>query len=272
MGPRISGRESVIVTFTVKPATKKISILLFKKSNKKLFSTVELTKDFSVGRVYSVQISGVAVDELCYLLKEDNESYVDPYATAIVGRDAWGDIAGREKHQYKIYSSIAHIEKDWKDTKVVVEPSDMVFYKLHLRGFTAGWGMSEAKVGSYKGLTSKLSYLKKLGVTSIELMPLYDFEELILENKTNISPKGKVTNTGNMAIIAGGLSIIIDVVHKLLRMLLVAYSGVIVFLYILAGILSVFALFACVKNGLKNKQITLDAYITGISFVTLILI
>ena len=49
-------------------------------------------------------------------------------------------------------------------------------YKLHMRGFTAGNGMSEAKIGSYKGLLSKLPYFKKLGITSIEIMPVYDFE------------------------------------------------------------------------------------------------
>ena len=194
-GPRISGRDAVTFTFAVKPSAEKISILLYNKSTFKQLSLIELSKDYSVGTVYSVRVSGINPDEICYLLKEDRKTYVDPYATAIAGRDKWADVEGRTKQQFKVYSGISHIEKDWKDTKVEIAPTDMVLYKLHLRGFTAGFGMSESKIGTYKGLISKLSYLKKLGITSLEIMPLYDFEELFLETKTVISPKGKMTET-----------------------------------------------------------------------------
>ena len=192
-GPRISGRENVTFTFSVEPSSQKISIIIFDKSTKKQLSAIELSKDYAVGRVYSVQVSGINPDRICYLLKEDDKTYVDPYATAIVGRDKWSDIEGRSKQEFVVYSGVSHIEKDWKDVKVSIAPSDMVLYKLHLRGFTAGFGMSEAKIGSYKGLISKLSYLSKMGITSIEFMPLYDFEELFLELKSSISSKGKIS-------------------------------------------------------------------------------
>ena len=81
-----------------------------------------------------------------------------------------------------------------------------------------------------------------------------------------------VINTGNMAIIASSLSIVIDVLHKLLRMVLYAYSGLIIFMYIISGALCVFALIACIKNAFKYKQISIDAYFTGISFIMLILV
>ena len=81
-----------------------------------------------------------------------------------------------------------------------------------------------------------------------------------------------VINTGNIAIIASGLSIVLDVLHKLLRMTVYAYGGLIIFLYIVSGVFSVFALLACIKNAFKYKQISIDAYFTGISFIMLILI
>ena len=192
-GPRVSKKNSVVFTVAIKPATEKAAILLFDKKNKKLLSEVELTSEYSVGLVYSIEISDIDVDKVCYLIKEDDKTYLDPYSTVIVGRDKWADVKNRQAYKFQVYSGIAHIERDWKDTSVYVEPSDMVFYKLHMRGFTAGFGMAASKVGNYKGVLSKLSYLKDLGITSIELMPLYDFEELFLDNKMNISPKGKVT-------------------------------------------------------------------------------
>lgn len=192
-GPRICGRESVIFTFIAAPASNKVSILIFDKSTFKQLNSIELTSDYAVGRVYSVQISGINPDKICYLLKEEKEAYVDPYSTEIVGRDKWADVEARKKHQYQVFSGISHIEKDWKDTKVEISPMDMMMYKLHMRGFTAGFNMAESKVGNYKGLLSKLSYLKKMGITTIEIMPIYDFEELFLETKSSISPKGKIT-------------------------------------------------------------------------------
>ena len=92
------------------------------------------------------------------------------------------------------------------------------------------------------------------------------------ENDKQKKERNWVINTGNMAIIASSLSIVIDVIHKLLRMILYAYSGLIIFMYIISGILSVFALIACIKNAFKYKQISIDAYFTGISFIMLILI
>ena len=194
-GPRAYKDNAVVFTVAIKPSTDKASILLFDKKTKKLVSEVELTEEYAIGCVYSVELSDVDIDNICYLIKEDDNSYIDPYATAIVGRDKWADVAGREADSFKLYSGISHIEKPWKDTKIVIEPSDMVLYKLHMRGFTAGMGMTAGKLGNYKGLLSKLSYLKSLGITSIELMPIYDFEELFLDKKLNISPKGKVTET-----------------------------------------------------------------------------
>lgn len=81
-----------------------------------------------------------------------------------------------------------------------------------------------------------------------------------------------IINTGNIAIIASSLAIVIDVINKLIRMLLIVSNGLIVFMYIIAGILTTFALIACIKNGFKAKEFTIDAYFTGVAFVLLILI
>ena len=194
-GPRVYKNDAVVFTVAIKPGTEKAWILLFDKKTKKSISEIELTEDFAIGNVYSVELSDINVDDICYLIKEDDSAYIDPYATAIVGRDKWADIHGRESKKFHVYSGISHIEKDWKDTTVSIEPCDMILYKLHMRGFTAGMGLSTGKVGNYEGLLSKLSYIKALGVTSVEMMPLYDFEELNLEKRMSISPKGKVSES-----------------------------------------------------------------------------
>lgn len=192
-GPRIGKKNSIIITLSIKANTEKAGIVLFDKSSKKKLDEIILTDDYAIGRVYSVEISDIDIEKLCYLIKEDDQLYVDPYSTVICGRDKWGDENGRKASEYKVYSGIGNLEKPWKDYEVYIEPKDMVMYKLHMRGFTAGMGMSSSRVGTYKGLLSKLGYLKELGITSVEIMPVYDFEELFLERKMSISPKGKIT-------------------------------------------------------------------------------
>jgi len=190
-GPRIS-KNGIIFTLSIKATTENAAIIIFDKKTKKQLFEVALRSEYAIGLVYSVEITEIDADKICYLIKEDDNCYVDPYATAIVGRDKWADTKLREEKQFNVYSGISHIEEDWEDSPVNIQPMDMVFYKIHMRGFTAGMGLSDSKV-NYKGILSKIPYIKDLGITSLEIMPVYDFEELFLNKKINISPKGKIT-------------------------------------------------------------------------------
>lgn len=79
-------------------------------------------------------------------------------------------------------------------------------------------------------------------------------------------------NSGNIAVISSSLALLLSTVNKLLRMLVLVSAGLVIFLYIVSALLSFFALFSCIKNSFKNKQITIDAYLCGISLLVLILI
>jgi len=79
-------------------------------------------------------------------------------------------------------------------------------------------------------------------------------------------------NSGNLAIISSSLSLVLSAVNKLLRMLVLISGGLIIFLYIISALLSFFALFNCIKFAMKEKQITVDSYLCGISILVLILI
>jgi Alpha amylase, catalytic domain len=59
------------------------------------------------------------------------------------------------------------------------DPTARVIYELHVRGFTRGEtsGVSEARRGTFVGLVEKIPYLKELGVTAVELMPVFQFDE-----------------------------------------------------------------------------------------------
>lgn len=69
---------------------------------------------------------------------------------------------------------------DWEDDQPPNHPySKSVIYELHVKGFTKhpSSGLSESEMGTYSGLTDKIPYLKDLGVTAVELMPVFQFDE-----------------------------------------------------------------------------------------------
>ena len=67
---------------------------------------------------------------------------------------------------------------DWHGDKSPLHFSDAIIYELHVRGFTASRssGIAEPVRGTYAGLIEKIPYLKELGVTIVELMPVHQFD------------------------------------------------------------------------------------------------
>ena len=64
---------------------------------------------------------------------------------------------------------------DWSGDRSPHHESDAIIYELHVRGFTknANSGVDPSRAGTYAGLVEKIPYLKELGVTTVELMPVY---------------------------------------------------------------------------------------------------
>jgi isoamylase len=67
---------------------------------------------------------------------------------------------------------------DWGDDRRPRHQSDTVIYELHVRGFTnnPNSGVSPERRGTYAGLVEKIPYLKELGITAVELMPVFQFD------------------------------------------------------------------------------------------------
>lgn len=67
---------------------------------------------------------------------------------------------------------------DWSGDESVRHESDLIIYEMHVRGFTMNpsSGVSETKRGTFLGVIEKIPYLCELGVTAVELMPIYQFD------------------------------------------------------------------------------------------------
>ena len=67
---------------------------------------------------------------------------------------------------------------DWHDDRPLRHPaSNTVIYEMHVRGFTIHPSSGVEHPGTYRGLMEKIPYLKELGVTAVELMPVHEFNE-----------------------------------------------------------------------------------------------
>lgn len=68
---------------------------------------------------------------------------------------------------------------DWEgDTPLKRPSSRTIIYEMHVRGFTRhpSSGLKEHLRGTYAGLIEKIPYLKKLGITAVELLPVFQFD------------------------------------------------------------------------------------------------
>ena len=67
---------------------------------------------------------------------------------------------------------------DWEGDRPLNRPiQDTIIYEMHVRGFTQSPSSAVEHPGTFAGITEKVPYLKDLGVTAIELLPVFDFDE-----------------------------------------------------------------------------------------------
>ena len=149
---------------------------------------VELDESYKTGDVFAVTLGGVSLDRYYYSYEVEGERRIDPYSKTITNCSAFG-IEQENVHQSRIVLD----RFDWGDDKPLHIPyEDCIFYKLHVRGFTKSRTSGVKHKGTFRGIAEKLDYLKSLGITTIELMPCYEYDEswkfsqLHVENRDNI--------------------------------------------------------------------------------------
>jgi glycogen operon protein len=105
---------------------------------------------------------------------------IDPYGKAVAGLETWGegDPFGPWGRLERLRSRVVDEEFDWGFEQPLNIPlADSVIYEMHVRGFTRHPSSGVAHPGTYRALVEKIPYLKELGVTAVELMPVTEFEE-----------------------------------------------------------------------------------------------
>jgi len=151
------------------------SLLLYKSGSTEVIAEIPLPEDECTGDVRTVLIEGMQAQQCEYNYRIGAEIIGDPYARALSGRTGFGDPAADAKGHHirgRIYDNPGELVKGpWipYDTSII--------YKLHVRGFTKHKASKVKAKGTFTGLQEKIPYLSNLGITTVELMPAYEFEE-----------------------------------------------------------------------------------------------
>lgn len=167
------------------------TLVLFRRDAPEPFAEIPVPDRFRIGNVWSMIVFDVDADDLEYGYRmqgpwephrghrfDPTTVLIDPYAPAISGRDRWCEVGDDEPRPPR-RSRLVWDDYDWRgDRPLRLPQQDLVIYELHVRGFTRHPSSGTRHPGTFAGLRDKIDWLRDLGVNAVELMPIFEFDEL----------------------------------------------------------------------------------------------
>ena len=156
-----------------------VDLLFYKKGEEQPEQVIRIPESCRTGNRFAVVVQKHNLSIYEYEYRQGDRVLMDMGARAVCGTGCFG----QKPEEYAAQKS-----RVMKTSMVLplAEPvpyEEMILYKVHVRGYTMQKNSRVRRKGTFQGLCEKISYWKQLGVTSIELMPAYDFEEFPLQEK-----------------------------------------------------------------------------------------
>jgi glycogen operon protein len=152
---------------------------LEKRTNRTFFFWHVLVKGLPSGTCYCWRVDGAEDSDHLGCRFDPNKALLDPWATTVDAR-LWDRQAARDPADNLAASMRARIvadDYDWEgDQPIHVPLHEAVIYELHVGGFTRHPSSGVRHPGSFLGLVEKIPYLRELGITHVELMPVMAFD------------------------------------------------------------------------------------------------
>src|SRR5579859_1466461 len=138
--------------------------------------------DLKPGQFYGYRVRG-RFDPSAGMRFDPTKILLDPYGRGVVVPKNYSrEAARRESDNGGTAMKNVVVDPsayDWEGDAPLHRPaSRTIIYEMHVRGFTRNpnSGVSEIKRGTYAGLVEKIPYLKQLGITAVELLPVFQFD------------------------------------------------------------------------------------------------
>lgn len=180
------------VSFTIHSSgATSCTLLLFRPREKEPYARLKYPEAYHIGNTYSMLVFDLKIEEFEYafqldgpydkekgLLFNKNTVLLDPYARAVTGQKEWGDRPESDEG-FVYHARVVENNFDWGNVRQLELPmEDLVIYELHVRGYTKDVSSGVSARGTYEGLRQKIPYLKDLGINAVELMPIFEFDEM----------------------------------------------------------------------------------------------
>ncbi len=134
------------------------------------------------GQTYGYRVHG-GWDPANGMRFDPTKVLLDPYGRAVVVPKNYSRDAARldtDNAATAMKSVVADVSAyDWEGDAPLQRPSSQtIIYEMHVRGFTRhpSSGVSEQTRGTYAGVIEKIPYLQQLGITAVELLPVFQFD------------------------------------------------------------------------------------------------
>lgn len=145
---------------------------IYEKGTYNVVCDLSFDDKMQFGNVFAMEVENFDSDKYDYGFICDGSPCADMYAKVVAHREKWGESS---LPTYSVFED----DFAWDEKLHEEIPFDeAIIYRMHVRGFTAHKSSGTKYKGTYRGIVSKLPYLKELGVNIIELMPAYDFDEV----------------------------------------------------------------------------------------------
>ncbi len=171
-------------------------LLLYHRKGEEPFAVIPIPESFRIGKVWSIIVFGLNVEDFEYsyrvdgpwapekgLLFDKTRELLDPYARAVVGQRKWGEekLRSGSYRARVVKQNFVWDTSNFPNTKM----EDSIIYEMHVRGFTRHSSSGVAYPGTFAGIIEKIPHLKELGVTAVELMPIFEFDEVANGHTSN---------------------------------------------------------------------------------------
>lgn len=178
------------VSFTVhSQVATSFKLVLYERRADEPYAIIPFPETYRVGDVYSMIVFGLDIEEFEYAyivdgpydpkkghIFDETNILLDPYAKAVSGQSNWGE---KPDYGFTYRARVVASDFDWKKSRSPLIPmEDLIIYELHVRGFTKHLSSKVEDPGTFRGLKEKIPYLKELGVNAVELMPIFEFDEM----------------------------------------------------------------------------------------------
>lgn len=176
------------------------TLVLFHKGADKPYVEIDIPDEYKIGDNYSVLVFGLNIEDVEYGYRFGGEYnpkkglyfnreniLLDPYALLVSGREVWGKPKYADDN-FPMRGCILQTDYEWEDDVPLCHPmEDTIIYEMHVRGFTKHESSGVKHKGTYNGIIEKIPHLKELGINCVELLPVFEFNELEFSKMQNMA-------------------------------------------------------------------------------------